>query len=706
MVEKVNAAHPDKVADIIAGALVDLAYAKDENPKIAVEVLIGHGICHIIAETSVKFKKSEVKQIVKRIAGNVKVDFKQVAQDVHLASNQKDKIRCGDNGIFKGVPLTKEQNKLSKIARDIYEKYPTDGKYILDGNNLIICQSNAKTSELRKLYPNAIINPLGEWTGGTNADCGCCLNEDTLIYTINGLKPIKEIQIGDTVYTEKGKANVIDFINNGVKPTRIIKDEFGGEIEATNNHPFRVYDGEKIVWKLCENLKEGDVLLRKNISHIVDSQKMKKSKYITFPIYSDSGTHEKVCDKKIKIDTDFAYLIGWLIGDGNNTADDRIAFYFGNEVEKQHLKTLLEKVFGKDMVKYYDYQSDRFYILSKGLVAALLENGMSQSIAYNKQVPKFILESNDGIKGAFISGLFDADGCVRCETSEGRIAEHISINLVTTSPVLAQQVKILLHSMNIESTISKRAKQDNVVIKGKKVAETHDVYNVNIRGVYSCKRFTQYCGFRLENKRTRCDKHLFNRRVYNNNTYYLFSAISDLLNLNTTKKNKYFPRHTSNQHREGFKESTVDYILDMYAEYKETDIYKHIKNIYDNFQMVKIKNITTGSSQTYDITLDDDTHSFVANGYVVHNTNRKLGSDMADSVTGGGLHGKDLSKADVSVNIYAFLKAQETGKPVKLCCAIGDESIDGRPYEEVVEIARNYIKSVGGFEAFAEWGLY
>ena len=86
-------------------------------------------------------------------------------------------------------------------------------------------------------------------------------------------------------------------------------------------------------------------------------------------------------------------------------------------------------------------------------------------------------------------------------------------------------------------------------------------------------------------------------------------------------------------------------------------------------------------------------------------TNRKLGSDMADSVTGGGLHGKDLSKADVSVNIYAFLKAQETGKPVTLCCAIGDDTVDGRPYERIVEIARNYIRSVGGFEKFAEWGL-
>ena len=87
-------------------------------------------------------------------------------------------------------------------------------------------------------------------------------------------------------------------------------------------------------------------------------------------------------------------------------------------------------------------------------------------------------------------------------------------------------------------------------------------------------------------------------------------------------------------------------------------------------------------------------------------TNRKLGSDMADSVTGGGLHGKDLSKADVSVNIHAFLKAQRTGEPVELSCAIGDDAVDGLPYSEIVEEAREYIRSVGGFEAFAEWGLY
>ena len=76
---------------------------------------------------------------------------------------------------------------------------------------------------------------------------------------------------------------------------------------------------------------------------------------------------------------------------------------------------------------------------------------------------------------------------------------------------------------------------------------------------------------------------------------------------------------------------------------------------------------------------------------------RKLGSEMGHSVTGRRLHGKDLSKADVSVNIYAFLKAQETGKPIQLCYAIENTQIDGIPYTQIVETARKYLDSLGGF---------
>ena len=173
MYEKVNPQHPDKVADRIAGALVDYAYTQQGNPRIAVEVLLGHGVCHIIAETSVSIPKDVIDSTVSRIAGpSVLPNYVEVPQDVHLAQNQAGGVRCGDNGIFKGVPVSGEQKELARIAGVIYAAWPFDGKYILDGSRLIICQSNAPSDELELEYSGATINPLGDWTGGTDVDTG------------------------------------------------------------------------------------------------------------------------------------------------------------------------------------------------------------------------------------------------------------------------------------------------------------------------------------------------------------------------------------------------------------------------------------------------------------------------------------------------------------------------------------------------------
>lgn len=178
MIEKVNPSHPDKVADRIAGAIVDLAYKKQENPKIAVEVLIGHGKCHIIAETSVSILGGVIG-VVKRIAGGkVKLDYKEVPQDVHLAENQSKEIRCGDNGIFKGVPVSDEERLLSAVIRASYKAHPSDGKFIIKDKEIIACQSNVEAQdyecELKSLLPDFTftINPLGDWTGGIDVDTG------------------------------------------------------------------------------------------------------------------------------------------------------------------------------------------------------------------------------------------------------------------------------------------------------------------------------------------------------------------------------------------------------------------------------------------------------------------------------------------------------------------------------------------------------
>lgn len=179
MHECVNPAHPDKVADRIAGAVVDLAYGIEDSPKVAAEVLIGHGRCHVIIESSCRIGRGPVEAAIRRIAGGgIEADVAEWPQDASLAANQAGRLRCGDNGIFRGTPVTAEQRELSRIARLLYARFPTDGKLVLDRGRLTVCQSCATEGDIRRALLSfgwggpALINPLGSWTGGTGVDSG------------------------------------------------------------------------------------------------------------------------------------------------------------------------------------------------------------------------------------------------------------------------------------------------------------------------------------------------------------------------------------------------------------------------------------------------------------------------------------------------------------------------------------------------------
>ena len=80
MIEKVNPMHPDKIADRIAGAIVDLAYTKEENPKVAVEVLIGHGECNITIESNCEFDQSFNNLEIEAILATKRSSYKIGAQ--------------------------------------------------------------------------------------------------------------------------------------------------------------------------------------------------------------------------------------------------------------------------------------------------------------------------------------------------------------------------------------------------------------------------------------------------------------------------------------------------------------------------------------------------------------------------------------------------------------------------------------------------
>lgn len=220
MFEKVNPGHPDKMADRLAGAVVDLVYERaggltKANPRVACEVMAGHGRVDVQIETSLgrlDLRADDLDPLIHRLFGErVEGNVLIAPQDPHLSDNQTRGLRCGDNGIFKGCPPTEEQRVLTAIAATIYERWPYDGKYIVNYHksqrhthcptlpwlyrhqfDFTICQSHAKEievhnmvvdfttkkykfpfSELDDINFSLRVNPLGPWTGGIDVDCGC-----------------------------------------------------------------------------------------------------------------------------------------------------------------------------------------------------------------------------------------------------------------------------------------------------------------------------------------------------------------------------------------------------------------------------------------------------------------------------------------------------------------------------------------------------
>lgn len=174
--EKVSPMHPDKIADRIAGALVDYCYSREDNPKCAFEVLIGHGCCFVTGETSVHIPADYVKNIATRISGEElkKFEYIEVPQDKHLADNQ-DELHCGDNGIFAGFPMPYLHVNARRVCMELYRQFAYDGKIVMnaDTHECTICWSNATAGEINEIVPEATkINPIGDWTGGINVDTG------------------------------------------------------------------------------------------------------------------------------------------------------------------------------------------------------------------------------------------------------------------------------------------------------------------------------------------------------------------------------------------------------------------------------------------------------------------------------------------------------------------------------------------------------
>lgn len=194
--ESVSPKHPDKICDQISDAILDAHLEEDPQARVAIDVAGGHGHVFVTGEVTSGAKNVDIEDIVRRLAGDVKIYQHIVTQSSEIAQGV-DTGGAGDQGIMIGYATNETPELLPlevvlarRLNEALYRRWPYDGKTqitLKDDEIVSVVASfqHAKTIELREAvatwlqdYKTASdvalhINPSGDWNqGGFDADSG------------------------------------------------------------------------------------------------------------------------------------------------------------------------------------------------------------------------------------------------------------------------------------------------------------------------------------------------------------------------------------------------------------------------------------------------------------------------------------------------------------------------------------------------------
>ena len=172
-----------------------------------------------------------------------------------------------------------------------------------------------------------------------------------------------------------------------------------------------------------------------------------------------------------KIDNDFIRLIGYYLSEGCITKDKslrtRFTFHRKEKEYQSDVINILQK-FGMKYSIYQDktYQSTTIKVSSSFLGFLLRDVLKCGTNCYEMQIPQAFFDFNRKAKEELLKGLFRGDGGVtwyskdRTYKKKGREYTHknnsIEISYFTSSPILFQQVLLLLLNQNILPKLAKR----------------------------------------------------------------------------------------------------------------------------------------------------------------------------------------------------------------------------------------------------------
>jgi chromosome segregation protein len=334
---------------------------------------------------------------------------------------------------------------------------------------------------------------------------------------------------------------------------------------------------------------------------------------------------------------DLARFLGLLVAEGRTSAEGAAWFVNSDPAINDEFVRLADTVFGVNFFrKRYKQTADDCIIFSRAL-GALLERIIEHKIemrSATKRVPAQLFEAPAETQWAFLSGLFEGDAHICTKEVNGRVTAYIEY--MTASPLLARQVVSLLLRRGVFALV--RSKQKHATNTVQKRRRTHyAVYVYGSEQLRMCARYLSFVGAKQAGLNA-----LMDLQPKNNPILDLVPGVTPLVREAARRAGVKVKLHRagraklvayvegrSEASRQGLSEAIRNIedlgerldqaqpCLDTLRDLATSDVY------WD--EIVEVEQIAPSDPWVYDLCVDE-THNYVAENIVVHNSN------VADSI--------------------------------------------------------------------------
>lgn len=576
----------------------------DENPvnKADNAAVIPRMIEEDMKESYLNYAMSS---IVGRALPDVRDGFKPVHRRILYAMHDM------------GILHNKGFKKSARIVGEVLGKYHPHGDSAVYDSMVRMVQTFALRYPLIDGQGN-----FGSIDGDGAAAMRYCITGDSLLLSNKGIIPIsslsdkKESNIDIKICNYKNitkKAN--KFFNSGKHKTIKVITNNGFEIEGSCNHPVLVWDNSNQIphekWKLLEELDKKDIIILNRGNKLFSENNLELLKYV------EKIKRAKDIDLPREMNPELALILGAITSEGSYH-NKQILFCNSDLEYYNKVKEAIYNQFKGISIyerKMKDCSCYELSIYSQNVVRFLQNIGLSLTKSDKKEIPFSVLQSKKECISMFLRSLFEGNGSIVLKKDARHNGQSVELTYNSKSEKLVKQLKIVLLNFGIITTKPYLDKRNNC-------------YKLIIPDVNAINIFKEEIGFLCNKKRTIIDniKKINTQRLSKNDYIpYVSEYLRKKYNNTFVKKNN-FDRYN--------KLSSNIKKLSEIVDKKDLVMLKNLLNqkyLFNTILSIERKSL----KEVYSIRVDSDCHSFVANGFINHNTEtrmQKIGEEMLKDI--------------------------------------------------------------------------